>query len=107
MDEYCGSAGIKKGTESYFAVIEKGIVVQEPTGEDMLKKLGAFRDGQVIDQIGSAGADWGNDCSVQINGKEQAKRQQGLNIVVYSNDTRSVIDSVCFDIPSPEAAASR
>lgn len=47
------------------------------------------------------------ECSVRINRVEQAKSRPGLNIVVYSNDTESVIDSVCFDICSPQLTAYR
>ena len=35
--------------------------------------------------------------SIKINEKEQSKKLKGLNIVVYSNDRKCVIDSVNFD----------
>lgn len=47
------------------------------------------------------------ECSVRINRVEQAKSRPGLNIVVYSNDTESVIDSVCFDICCPQLTVYR
>lgn len=92
-----------KEVKSYISVVEKGVVKEEQTGDGRLYKLGAFRDGEVIYELVSAG----NECSVRINRGEQAKAGRGLNIVVYSNDTQSVIDSVCFDICSPELTAYR
>ena len=93
--------------KSYFALIEKGEVKKEQMGDGRLYELGAFRDGEVIWQMASAAAGGGYECSIQINRREHAKGQRGLNIVVYSNDTKSVIDSVCFDICSPELTAYR
>lgn len=93
--------------KSYFAVIEQGQVAAEQMAGEKLEELGSFRDGEVIYKIVSAGAECGNDCSIQINSGEQAKRKRGLNIVVYSHDTRNVVDSVCFDTCAPELTASR
>jgi len=86
---------------SYYAVIEKGRVAVEETAEEKLEKTGSFRDGKSLYRITSAGAKAGSDCSIQIHGSEQAKRKNGLNIVVYSNDLKSVVDSVYVEI-SPE-----
>lgn len=58
-------------------------------------------------RIVSAGAQCGNDCSIQLNGREQAKRRRGLNIVVYNQELGSVVDSVCFDTYVAELTASR
>lgn len=81
--------------------------MDEKMAREKLEQMGAFREGTVIYKVVSAGAGWGSDCSVEINGNEQAKRKRGLNIVVYSNDTKSVVDSVCFDMSVPELTASR
>ncbi len=59
--------------------------------------MGSFRGGRVLYRIVSAGAECGNDCSIQINGGEKAKKQRGLNLVIYNHELRSVVDSVCFD----------
>ncbi len=92
--------------KSYFALLDHGRVKEEQAGDGRLYKLGAFRGGKVLYELVSA-ASGGNEGSIKINRKEQAKGRRGLNIVVYSNDTKSVIDSVCFDICSPELTASR
>jgi len=91
--------------KSYFALLDHGRVKEEQAGDGRLYKLGAFRGGKVLYELVSA-AGGGNEGSIKINRKEQAKGRRGLNIVVYSNDTKSVIDSVCFDICSPELTAS-
>lgn len=39
----------------------------------------------------------GDIASCLINGMEYAQNQRGLNIVIYDNKTKKVIDSVCFD----------
>ena len=93
--------------KSYIAVIEQQKVLVEQMSGEKLEKMGAFRGGSVIYRVVSAGMDCGNDCSILINRGEQAKRSRGLNIVVYSNDTKSVIDSVCFDTCAPELTAIR
>ena len=36
-------------------------------------------------------------CSILINGKEYAVNSRGLNIVVYDNINKCVVDSICFD----------
>lgn len=89
--------------QPYISVIEKGAVKEEQTGDGRMYKLGAFRDGEMIYQMVGGEA----ECSVRINRVEQAKSRPGLNIVVYSNDTESVIDSVCFDICCPQLTAYR
>lgn len=93
--------------KSYYAVIENNHVIAEQTSDEKLEKISSFRQGAVVYKIVSAGLECGNDCSIQINRGEQAKRKRGLNIVVYSNDTKSVIDSVCFDTCAPELTAVR
>lgn len=92
---------------SYYAVIEKGQVVAEEMSDQKLEHQSAFRDGEVIYSLVSAGYLVGNDCSIRINNSEQAKRKRGLNIVVYDNELKCVIDSVCFDTCAEELTASR
>ena len=92
---------------SYYAMIEGGQVMEEQMSDKKLSYKGAFRDGEVIYSITSAGANCGNDCSIQINFGEQAKRQRGLNIVVYDNEMHCIVDQVCFDTCGRETAAVR
>lgn len=93
--------------KSYSAVVEAGKAVYEEMSGERLEELGSFRGGKVVYQIVSAGAGCGNDCSIKINGGEQARRKRGLNIVVYNHEMKSVVDSVCFDMCVPELTAVR
>lgn len=92
---------------SYYAVIENGQVMVEEMSGQKLEHGGSFRGGEVIYNLTSAGYSSGNDCSIKINYSENAKRRRGLNIVVYDNELKCVIDSVCFDTFSEELTASR
>ncbi len=93
--------------KSYYAVLEGGQVKEERMAGEKLERMGSFRGGRVLYRIVSAGAECGNDCSIQINGGEKAKKQRGLNLVIYNHELRSVVDSVCFDTYVPELTASR
>lgn len=93
--------------KSYFAVLEGGHVTKEKMAGERLEQKGSFGNGRVVYRIVSAGAQCGNDCSIQLNGREQAKRRRGLNIVVYNQELGSVVDSVCFDTYVAELTASR
>ena len=97
----------KEEKKSYFAVVEAGRVLSEKMSKERLEELGSFREGKVIYQIVSAGEGSGNDCSIKINGGEQAKRKRGWNIVVYNHELRCVVDSVCFDVGTQELTATR
>lgn len=92
---------------SYYAVIENGQVVAEEMSNQKLDHCSSFRGGEVIYSLTSAGWNCGNDCSIQINYSEKAKRKRGLNIVVYDNELKCVVDSVCFDTYAEELTASR
>lgn len=54
---------------------------------------GKFRNGK--SRYNMSGSD--NECSIIIDGKEVAVNKQGVNIVVYDNVSRQVLDSVCID----------
>lgn len=91
---------------SYYAVISSEEILEE-IGTQKLSAQGAFRDGRCTYSISSAGYECGNSCSIQINNTEYAKRQSGLNVVVYDNVYRKVVDSVCFDTYSESLNAKR
>jgi len=48
----------------------------------------------MITSIGNGG---GNISSIKINGSEYSPNDRGLNFVVYNNDTKKIVDAVCFD----------
>ena len=83
--------------KSYLALIDRGKVAFEELSSKKLEYKDSFRSGVMRLAMVSAGNTVGNQSSIKINDKEQAKNQRGLNIVVYSNDRKCVIDSVNFD----------
>lgn len=91
---------------SYLAVVSDGEVV-ERIGYDILEAEGTVRDGLVMYSIASAGYERGNVSSIVIGKAESSKNGRGLNIVVYNNDTKKIVDSVCFDTFAEENLATR
>lgn len=83
----------------YFAVISDG-VIEENIGYDNLDYANSVCSGLTAYNITGAG-------SIQIENKEKAVGKNGLNIVVYNNNTRKVIDSVCFNTSAEENTAIR
>lgn len=81
---------------SYYAVLAEGSVTEQ-AGDEKISQEGVLRNGRMRFSITSAGYDYGNMCSIKVDGSEYAKNQRGLNIVVYNKITKAVIDSVCFD----------
>lgn len=88
--------------ESYYAVIDSRSVLAEAAGRGALAGQGTVRDGLVRYSVLSAGTDSGNACSILLNGGELALKQPGLNIVTYCNDSRRMIDRVCFRMEQGE-----
>lgn len=95
-----------KFRNSYYAVISPDGILEE-VGTEALSAQGSFRDGRCIYNISSAGLLCGNTCSININHKEFAIKQRGLNIVVYDNVCRKVVDAVCFDTCAESLDATR
>ncbi len=52
----------------------------------------------VINSCGSAAEDEQPVGSIKIDGVENSKNQQGLNIVVYNKNLGKVVDSICFNL---------
>ena len=74
----------------YLAVLSDG-QIKEYIGYDEQTFSGCIRNGLVPYDITGNG-------SIIIDGIEESVNKEGINIVVYNNDERKVIDSVCFDI---------
>lgn len=81
---------------SYCAVVEAGSVLYERTSEDSLSRTGSSLDGQLLYRIASDGSEDGS-CSIKLDGSQEAIQSDGLNIVVYDNARRYVVDSACFE----------
>ena len=82
--------------DSYYAVISGNRTVQE-VGHETLSYTGSTRKTRLTFHIISNGNDAGKECSITINYMEYARKQNGLNIVVYSEETRKVVDRAVFD----------
>ena len=93
--------------KGYLAVIDKGNVVFEQSSDQMITYEGTFRNHLERLQMSSAGFDAGNTSSIMINGTEQSLNRRGLNVVVYDNFRKCVIDTVNFDTFVPEMTCSR
>ncbi len=91
----------------YYAVIDGGKVVAEECGRALLKGQGTIRDGLVSYRVTSAGTDSGSTCSILLDSGETALRQTGLNITVYCNDRKGIIDRVCLYIEDGKASIKR
>lgn len=105
MNEEAKSAFAKLGLdlsteqfEGYYAAIS-GYGIIEGKGRGKLLYSGSVRNNMVDFTISSeqTGVMTGNSCSIKINNIEYAKDLNGVNIVVYSNETRKVVDSVVYD----------
>ena len=85
-----------KEYEGYYGVKSDEKISQD-SDKGALHFVGSARNNLVDYSIISKGYYAGNDCSIKIDDVEYAKQGNGLNIVIYCNDTRRVIDSVVFD----------
>lgn len=86
---------------SYIAVISPENIY-EYIDSIPLEAKGTVRKGIVKYRITSAGSACEHpSCSIQIDGNEYAQGGKGLNIVVYDNLTKRVIDTVSFDTATP------
>jgi hypothetical protein len=95
--------------QSYIAVVEGGQVVYETLALDKttaLENVGVLENGANY-SLYSAGLPSGDRASITIDGIEYAVNLRGLNIVVYDNATKRVVDSVAFDTWSPGLEAHR
>lgn len=83
----------------YYAVLS-GKQTEEYIGYEEKVLNSSFRNGLVTYDITG-------DGSIVINGEEESIQGNGLNIVIYHNDKKKVLDSVCFDTTMEENIANR
>lgn len=94
---------------SYCAVISEDFV-DEMAGTELVRLAGSVRNGRVLYTItstGSASEKGATASSIIISGVENSKNRRGMNIVVYSNETHKVIDSVCIDTCAEDTQLNR
>ena len=93
---------------NYLAVISDGKVLLEEVSAEPIEYQGAIQNGYMPLYARSIKDGGGNGlASVIINGEELSKNQSGLNIIVYNNHTRWVVDSVWFSTNVPENTMGR
>ncbi|MCR5609004.1 MAG: hypothetical protein K6G26_08075 [Lachnospiraceae bacterium] len=80
---------------SYYAISDKGNITANQSDEQLLYH-GAIRNGILDYEIMSASNKTGDSCYIKIDNVQHAVKKEGLNIVIYNNDTMKVVDSVCF-----------
>lgn len=83
----------------YYAALSGG-QTEEYIGYDQSVYSSSIRNGLTTFDITG-------DGSIVIDGKEESLQNEGLNIVVYHNDKKNVLDSVCFNTSIKENIASR
>lgn len=82
---------------SYAAVIDpqKGNVEQYSDTENITIS-GSILDSDGFYSITSGGYNSGVNCSITVNGKEEAVDYVGINIIVFDRTTQKIVDSVSF-----------
>ncbi len=95
------SFNLNKGDSTTYIAIITPENIYENVSNISLEAKGTIRSGIVQYQITSVINEKKRpSCSIQLDEKEYAKNYKGLNIVVYDNMTKDVIDSVSFDTAS-------
>ncbi len=87
----------------YAAILSNG--VHEDYGAKLLTGSGTIPESQVPYAIISAAAADGDTSSILINEQEYARKDPGMHIVVYNNETQRVVDTVSFDSENDFAAS--
>ena len=87
---------------SYVAVVDGEAVVFErrERGEDPISASGKYYD------ITCGGSDSKKKASIRINGKEYAKTDLGINIVVYDQQLETVVNQGAYDMSAIAGSAS-
>lgn len=83
--------------ESYLALFENGNIVFEATnGKSETKREGKLQNGRPYNLF-SGGFNAGNKASCIIDGTEYSGNGRGINIIIYHEKTRAIIDATSFD----------
>ena len=80
---------------SFYAVVSPDGVKEELSADSAVSTMGSVLGHPY--SISSAVWNVGNSSSIMIDDVEYSKNVRGLNIVVFDNETKMVIDSVGFD----------
>lgn len=93
--------------DGYVAVVEQGQLIAEEFGDEELEVSGTFDSGSMAYSITIGQRNQGGGSSILLNGQEYSRHAEGLNFVVYSNETHRILDEVVFYTCSPESKAMR
>lgn len=91
---------------SYLAIINNG-AVYEDVGYEKLEYSGTIRNGITKFTLISSGSQRENISSIILDEKDYSKNKRGLNIVVYDNVLKKIVDSVNFDTFTSDFIAIR
>lgn len=92
---------------SFLAIIENGEVKYESSSNREISFSGKTSAFDRSYFLFSSGWYTGPQASIVINGKEYARNNRGINIVVYDEVRDIVLDSVCFDTWDKNGTAYR
>lgn len=93
---------------NYLAVVSNGAVLLEELSFEPVEYKGTILDGYVPLYAFSKKDEWGDAVTaVRIGGEEYSKNENGLNIIVYNNQTQKIVDSVWFNTCEPENTMGR
>jgi [citrate (pro-3S)-lyase] ligase len=100
--------GLKKqGHHTYIGVIECGQTVCETLSKQKEPSYyTTARDGVAYEVVSKSYPE-GNTAIIKIDGIDYATNRRGLNIAVFDQTAKSVIDSVCFDTQVVALTCSR
>lgn len=93
--------------KAYVAVIENGEVKYEALSNRQLSYRGVCDKSGKEYELWSSGWWTNSEASIKVEDSEYACNSEGLNIVVYNEESGLVIDSVCFNTGSEEHVALR
>lgn len=94
--------------DSYLAVVENGVLQHEElkSGKDLTTKKPLVYNGKLPNgikyEIKSGGTDHGNIAYCKLGDKEVGIRRRGINIIVYDNEYKELLNSALFDTYSQE-----
>lgn len=91
----------------FVSVIENGNSVYENYADEEIYTTG-FVDNSMLEYTITSVTDsngWVN--SIILNGREYSKDTKGINIVVYSNETHRILDTVSFDAYEKDMSVNR
>lgn len=92
---------------AYLAIIEGGTVIYEGISNDKILYEGKIEKSDIDYKIVSSGYYTNPSSHILIGNTDWSVGKRGLNIVVYDNERKIVLDSVCFDTCNEDHTINR